>query len=206
MGGQAFDVDPATQARIAAARDATIQAGQADINKFLTEGMSGIMGNAANRGLRGQALSELQGRQLGAATDQYGRLVSGANVTAANQALNLPMQYAQIQGGLANSNANFAENLRQQAFANRQQLQNPALMQAMQRDRLGAATQTTTEQGSVGGAIGGALGGLGAGMSGGANIGYALNGAGGGQTNGWQGGGPDYSTMNIPSSSQFRMS
>lgn len=199
IGGQAFDVDPNTQARIQGVRDATIAAGRTDIQKFLDENMSGLSRSAGQRGVRGQALSELQGRGVSASADQYGRLIQGANVTAANQALNMPLQYAQLQGGFANQNSNFADALRQQAFNNRQQLQNPALMQALQRDRLGAASQTNTQQGSLGGAIGGALGGFGAGAAGGANLANAFGGGGGAND------ARNYATQQVPSSGGFYM-
>jgi hypothetical protein len=93
-----------------------------------------------------------------------GNLVQQANLVAAQQAQQAPLQRIGIQGGLANQNANFMEQLRQQAIANRQALQNPVLMNNLQQERMAAAGVTQTNPASFGDVAGGALAGAGAGI------------------------------------------
>jgi len=191
LGGQAFNISPEQQAQVQAIRDAAVQSGTGDIQNFVNQNLSNISNSAGVRGLRGQALSELQGRSIGEGARAIGNLSSQANLTAAQQSLDVPYRQASLQGGIANQNANFMERLRQQAIENRQQLQNPVLMQSMQNERLGQATQTSTTPGSVGKAIGGALGGLGSGFSTGAGISKGLSDLGGSDYNS-SGGGVKY--------------
>lgn len=165
LTGSSFGLTPEETQQIHATRQAQIDLGQQDVNKYLENAMRGVNQSAAERGVRGQALSELQGRAVQSGAEQMGRLVGQANLTAAQQAQQMPYQRLGIQGGLANQNANFMENLRQQAIANRQALQSPVLMQSLLNERLGSASETSTSPGSFGSVIGGALGGAGAGAS-----------------------------------------
>lgn len=165
LNGSSFGLTPQEYQQIQATRQAQIDLGQQDVNKYLDQALQGVNASAAERGVRGQALSQLQGSAIQAGADQMGRLIGQANLTAAQQAQQAPLSRLGIQGGLANSNANFMENLRQQAIANRQALQSPALMQALQNERLGSASETTNTPGSFGSVVGGALAGAGAGAS-----------------------------------------
>jgi len=169
IGGQAFNINPEQQAQIEAIRNATVQAGTGDIQNFVNQNLSSISNSGGVRGLRGQALSELQGRSIGEGARQISNITGQANATAAQQALDVPFKQAQMQGNLANQNANFMETLRQQAIQNRQQLQNPILMQSLQNERLGSAEAYQTTPGSFGKALGGAaagFGSMGAGVAG----------------------------------------
>jgi hypothetical protein len=164
LGGGAFNLTPEEQAQITNIRNATVQAGTGDIQNFVNENLSGVSNLAGQRGVRGQALSELQGRSIGEGARQIANLSSQANLTAAQQAQSMPMARVGIQGGLANQNANFQETLRQQAIQNRQQMSNPALLNTLQAERMGTASQTTSTPGGIGAAIGGAMSGVGAGL------------------------------------------
>jgi hypothetical protein len=161
IGGQSFNATPEEQAQIAAIRNASIQAGQGDIQQFLNQNLSQIQASAADRGVRGQALSQLQVGALDTGARQYGNLVNQANLQSSQQQLALPYQRAQLQGSLANQNSTYLDNLRQNAINNRQLLQNPALMGTLQNERFGTASTTQTTPGTFGGAVGGVLGGAG---------------------------------------------
>lgn len=161
IGGEAFNINPEQQNQINAIRQASVDAGTGNIQQFVNQNLSDVSNSAGVRGLRGQAVSELQGRAIGEGARQIANLQGQANVTAAQQSLDVPFRQAQLQGSLANSNSNFMENLRNQAMQNRQQLQNPVLMQTLQQERQGNASTTTTNPGSFGKAVGGALGGFG---------------------------------------------
>lgn len=161
LNGNAFNISPQQQAQIDQARNANIQAGQGDIENFVNNSLSKVSGSAADRGVRGQALSELQGRAIGEGTRQYANLVGQANAQAAQQSIDNPYRQASLQGQLGQQNVGFQNNLINQAEQNRQQLQNPALMNALQNERLASAGVTNTQEANAGTAIGGALGGAG---------------------------------------------
>lgn len=199
IGGEAFNINPEQQNQINAIRQASVDAGTGNVQDFVNKNLSDVSNSAGVRGLRGQAVSELQGRAIGEGARQIANLQGQANVTAAQQSLDVPFRQAQLQGGLANSNSNFMENLRNQAMQNRQQLQNPVLMQTLQNERQGNASTTTTNPGSFGKAVGGALGGFGSVANG--TLGFAngvrnLNS--GGSSNG-----VDYGTAPIPQMSDY---
>lgn len=161
LNGQSFTLSPEEMANLQNIRQSTVQAGMGDINKFVDARLQALQGDAANRGVRGQALSQLQVGALNEGTDRLANLEAQANADFQRQAAAMPMQRMQLQGGFAQNNLTFQDSLRQQAMANRQALQNPALMSALQNERLQAAGVTTTHEGSVGGAIGGFFGGAG---------------------------------------------
>lgn len=161
FNGTAYDVTPQMQQQIDNVRNANIQAGAGDINNFVQQSLQGVNSSAADRGVRGQALGQAQGTAVAEGARQFGNLVGQANATAAQQAMDNPYRQAQLSGGLANQNANFMENLRQQAITNRSNLANPALLGYYQNERSGNATQTSNTPGSLGSTLGGALGGAG---------------------------------------------
>jgi hypothetical protein len=173
MGGQAFNITPEEQARIQGLRDALIQQGTADVGFNTQQGLQQVAGSAAGRGMRGQALSSMQGQVLQNQQRVVGDVSNQANTMAAQQYINTPLQRIQAQQGLIGQGMSLADQLRQNAFANRQALQDPALMQYLQRERMANSTQTQITPGQRGGfmgAIGGALGGAGQGFGIGANI------------------------------------
>ena len=173
LSGQAFNVTPEEQARIQGLRDALIQQGTANVGFNTQQGLQQVAGSAAGRGLRGQALSSMQGQVLQNQQRVVGDVANQANTMAAQQYLQTPLQRIQAQQGLIGQGMSLADQLRQNAFANRQALQDPALMQYLFRERQANATQTNVTPGQKGGfmgAVGGALGGAGQGFGIGANI------------------------------------
>jgi hypothetical protein len=150
-----------------------IQQGTADVGFNTQQGLQQVAGSAAGRGMRGQALSSMQGQVLQNQQRVVGDVSNQANTMAAQQYLNTPLQRIQAQQGLIGQGMSLADQLRQNAFANRQALQDPALMQYLQRERMANSTQTQVTPGQRGGfmgAVGGALGGAGQGFGIGANI------------------------------------
>lgn len=170
MGGEAFAITPQEQAQIEAIRSATVQAGSGDIQDFLNRQMAGVVQSGAGRGLRGQALGGLQGQVIDTGARQLGNLASQAQLTAAQQSFQAPYQRLQAQSPYIQGGLSFADQMRIQAQQNRNLLQSPWMLQAMQQERFRQPTVEGVipgQKGSVGDAI---LGGLG-GALGGANIG-----------------------------------
>lgn len=144
LGGQAFDLSASEQARIGNLRQANIDASSNAVNALLNERLGELQADAARRGVRGQAYSQLQGDVLGEAAKSLERSSLDANRIAAEQAISMPGQRAQIQAGTAGQFAGFADELQQQAIQNRQALQDPIALQQMRDERLKAGkTQTT---------------------------------------------------------------
>lgn len=170
FGGGAFQATPEEEMRINQYRQALIDQGTADVQNMMNPLFQRAMNSAGVRGVRGQALSQLQGDVLSAGAREMGNLTRQANVTAAQQLMDNPYRRAALQGNLASQGANFMEQLRQNAINNRNILQNPALMQSLQNERFAAAGTTTTTPGSFGSALGGALGGAGALLGAGADF------------------------------------
>lgn len=170
FGGQAFQATPEEEMRINQYRQALIDQGTADVQNMMNPLFQRAMNSAGVRGVRGQALSQLQGDVLSAGAREMGNLTRQANITAAQQLMDNPYRRAAFQGNLANQNANFMEQLRQNAINNRNVLQNPALMQSLQNERIASASTTTSQPGSLGSMIGGALGGAGALLGAGADF------------------------------------
>lgn len=171
LSGQAFNLSPEEQMRIDNTRQALIQAGQGDIQKYLDENLGGIQASAGNRNLRGQAVTSLQGKALETSADQYGNLVAQANLTAAQQAQSQPLARIGAQQGQIQQGLTLGEMLRQNAIQNRTTAQSPALLDLLRNERMAGGTRTNMQadlsripgaQGSVGNAlVGGIAGGLG---------------------------------------------
>jgi len=205
LGGQAFAVSPEEQARIDALRSSTLDVGQERVNRFLQQNLAGIEADAAARGVRGQAFSQLQTGALESASQALQQQTLEANRLAAEQALQLPGQRVGIQAQTAGQFADFAGMSRERAIQNRQLLQDPIALQQLRDERLrgGTTTQgTTTDQTVTGedlrtgrgegaaaaiaalgqspGATASGLGGLFEGLGAGAKIAGAAGGGGGG--------------------------
>lgn len=179
LSGQAFNVTPEEQARIQGLRDALIQQGTQDVGFNTQQGLQKVAGSAAGRGLRGQALSSMQGQVLQNQQRVVGDVSNQANTMAAQQYINAPQQRIAAQQGFIQQGMSLADQLRQQAIQNRSALQDPALMGYLSRERLEGASRTATTPGQRGGfwgAVGGGLGGAGQGFNIGANIGSGLQG------------------------------
>ncbi len=174
LNGSQFNITPQQQAQIDSIRNASIQAGQGDIQNFVNQNLGQVQSDAANRGLRGQALSELQGRTVNEGTRLYSNLVGQANQTAAQQSLDSPYRQAALQANTAQNNMSYADQLRQQAINNRNTLQNPALMNSLTQQREAAAGTTQTTPGNFGSAAGGVLAGIGSGLGAGGGLAKAF--------------------------------
>ena len=143
-GGQAFALSPEEQARIDQLRGANIAAGTGAVNELLNQRLAEVQAQAAARGVRGQALSQLQTGAVAEGARSLERQTLEANRIAAEQALALPGQRVGIQAGVGQGLATIQQQAQQQAIENRQLLQNPALLQQLQQERLATGRQRTT--------------------------------------------------------------
>ncbi len=183
LQGNGFAPNAQEQQQIQAIRDATVNAGSADINRLLEQQMQKTVGSAAGRGLRGQALGDLQARVIDSGANQYGSLVNQANLRAAQQAISLPQQRLAFQQQAAGTGLSYAQQLQQQALQNRTLTQNPFLLQQLQQERLATGTQNSSgntntpgQSGSFLGALGGFFTGGAAGAGAGAQVQQAFQG------------------------------
>lgn len=147
LSGSAFNLSPDEAARIAGVRDSNIAAGSNAVNDILTQRLAEISADAARRGVRGQAFSQLQTGALGEAAKSLERTTLAANTDAANMAVSLPGQRAGIQASTAGQFAGFADELAQKAIENRAALQDPIALQQLRDERL--KTGTTTQTGTT---------------------------------------------------------
>lgn len=145
LGGQAFELTPGEQERINALRSADIAASSNAVNELLDQRLAETQADAARRGIRGQAFTQLQGDAAREAARTLERATLEANRTAASNALALPGQRAGIQASTAGQFADFASAAQQQAIANRQQLQDPVALQQLLEERLRGGTTTSTQ-------------------------------------------------------------
>lgn len=167
LTGRDLQASPEELANINRIREAQIGLGQQDIQNFLNQATAQTNRSAGVRNLRGQALAELQGRNVQAAGQEIGRLVGAANLQAAQSAQNAPFQRIAAQSPFLQQGLTYQDELRQRAVQNRQAAQNPALMQALQNERLATVSQTQFTPGReatftdvLAGGIGGAAGGF----------------------------------------------
>lgn len=151
--GQAFALSPEEQQRINALRQSEIDVGSQAVNQMLDQRLGELQANLAQRGVRGQAASQLQADTLGEATQSLERRMLAANQNAAQQALSMPGQRVGIQAQVGQGLADFQEQAKQQAITNRNQLQDPALLRALREENLATATKkstgTTRQSGTV---------------------------------------------------------
>lgn len=179
LSGQAMGTTPQEQAQIMAVRQAQIDYGSADVNRLLDQRLQQAVSNAANQGLRGQAMGSLQGDVLRAGAEQMGNITRQANLTAAQQAMQLPYQRIAAQQPFISQGMTLADQLRQNMFINQQALQSPYMLDMLNKERMagGRTSQSGTSRGTnsgvttvpgQAGSFGGALmGGLGGAISGG---------------------------------------
>lgn len=132
LSGELFNATPEEIDRIEQLRLAQIQQARTPIEQMLSERITQLTGNAANRGVRGQALNEIYGQAMRGSADTLARSVDAAGTQASQAMLDNPFRRAQAQLGLASQGASFADQMRQQAIQNRQMLSNPAIMGALQ--------------------------------------------------------------------------
>lgn len=186
LSGQNMGPNPQEMQQIAAMRQAQVDMGSADVNKLLDQRLLDLNADAGQRGLRGQAYSELQGQAVRGAADSLTGITNQANLVAAQQTMTLPQQRLQFQQQAAQSGLTFADALRQQAIQNRQTYQNPALLNMMQNERVQSGvtksssntTGNNTTPGQKGGfwnGVGGFFGGAAGGATTALNIGQGIN-------------------------------
>jgi hypothetical protein len=143
-GGEAFALSPEEQARIDQLRQTEIDVGSNEINRLLDQRLGELQANLAQRGVRGQAASQLQADVLGEGARSLESRILAANQNAAQQALALPGQRVGIQADVGQNLATFQDQARQQAIQNRQALQDPVLLQQLRDERLKTATTRTS--------------------------------------------------------------
>ena len=148
LGGQAFDLTAGEQARIDNLRGADIAASRGAVDEMLNERLAQLNADAASRGVRGQAFSQLQGSALGASARELNMATQQANVRAAEQAISMPGQRVGVQAQTGGQFAGFADALQQQAIQNQGLLQDPIAMQNLRDERLRAGTTTNTQTGT----------------------------------------------------------
>lgn len=180
LSGEAFGLTPQEMEQLNMLRSSMVQQGSADVNKMLDERLRQSLSHAAGRGLRGQALAEIQGRVIDSGAEELGRIQNQANQFYAQQAINTPLNRINAQAGAANTGLNIQQILQQQAIQNRNALQNPFALQAMMEERMRSGVTTGNQNtpgqgGGFWGGVQGLLGGVGGGLSAGANAGQAIN-------------------------------
>ncbi len=153
FSGQAFDLTDSENARINNLRNADISASSNAVNELLDRRLAETSADAARRGVRGQAFSQLQGDAIRSSAQELNRATLDANRTAAGNAIAMPGQRVGIQAGSAGQFANFSDAAAQQAIDNRKALQDPVAAQQLLDERLrgGVTTGTTnTDQTTTG--------------------------------------------------------
>lgn len=180
LNGSAFNMTPEEQQRVQTLRDSLYNQGTQDVNYQAQQGLNGVVNSAGGRGLRGQALGALQGQVLDSANRNITSVANNANTIQAQQSLQVPQQRVQAQQSTINQGLSFADQLRQQALNNRQNLSNPAMLQYMQRERQlnGSSTDVGTSPGQQGGFWNGVAGGIAGGTAGLGTAGNLLRGIG----------------------------
>lgn len=163
LGAQGFGPSASEQALIQQMRNASIGQARTDIEQMLGPQLEQLNSRLAQKGIRGQASSELQGRTLSGAADALQRAIAQADVNAAGQQISMPMQRAQLQSQLAQFSVPLRLQMQQQALQNRMALQNPALLGLEERARM-AQPIVPGQEGGFWGGLSGALGGIGAGF------------------------------------------
>lgn len=160
LGGQAFQASPEELAQIDQLRQAQIQLGTQDIQRLLGEAIGQTTASAGVRGLRGQALAQLQGQNVQSAAQQIGNVVNTAGVQAAQQAMENPYRRVAAQTPFLQQGLTYQDQLRQQAIQNRQLASNPALLGYYQGERQSAGQlNTPAQRGSIADALAGFAGG-----------------------------------------------
>ena len=149
FSGDAFNLSNSEEMRINRLRDANIGASSNAVNELLTQRLAEVEADAARRGLRGQAFSQLQGDAIGSAATELNRATLDANQLASQQAISMPGQRVGVQAGAAQGMADFADLLEQQAITNQNLLQDPIALQQARDERLKGGKQVQTNTGST---------------------------------------------------------
>lgn len=201
LSGQAMQATPQELQQIEQLRQAQIGLGTQDINRLLGEATGQTNQMAGVRGLRGQALAELQGRNVDTAGREIGNVVNNAGVMAAQQVMDNPYRRIAAQQPALQQGLTYQDQLRQQAINNRQLAANPGMLNYFQQGRATQQVQPSQGGGFMGG-LSGAISGAGAGIG----FGSALSGLGStGSTGGMMNNPMNSAAVNTPFSyrSQF---
>lgn len=198
LDGSAFQANQQDLSQIGQLRDAQIQLGTQDIQRLLGEATGMTNSQAGVRGLRGQALAQLQGQNTQQAAQQIGSVVNQANAQAAQMAIDNPYRRVAAQGQAMQTGLTYQDQLAQQAIQNRQLASNPALLSYYQGNRSQQGSLNTPKQG--GGFLDGVVGGLSGAAAGAGAAGQAL--AGYGQYQQYANAGGGFNAGMVPSASQ----
>lgn len=148
ISGQAFQLSPQEQQAIQAQRQAMVGQSTTDINKLLDQRLMEIGQQAGERGVRGQALSQLQGDSIRTAAEQYGNSVRQADLMSAQQSLAQPYQRVAAQSPFLQQGSNFANQMQLQAQQNRMAAQNPYLLGLTNDERMKSGVTQNQSSGS----------------------------------------------------------
>jgi hypothetical protein len=170
LSGQAFEANPREMAMLDQIRQQSLAQTEADLGRFMDQGLQRIDQSAGARGLRGQAVGALQGNLMGDAMRQYQSAANQAELLRSQAQLNLPYQRLQAQAPFMQQGFTYADQLRQQALDNRMQLQNPLALQMLRQERMGEGVSTNMTPGRKGSWLdafeGGLMGGIAGGQAG----------------------------------------
>lgn len=147
--GEAFALSPEEQARIDALTQASTARGDERINRLLNERLGQLQAQAAERGVRGQAFSQLQTGALETAAQEATAQQLAAEERAAQLGIQLPGQRVGIQAQTAGGLAEFSDQARQQAIENRLRLQDPTALSQLREERLRGGKTTQTQTGTL---------------------------------------------------------
>lgn len=147
--GDAFNVSSSEQARINNLRDSNIEASRFAVDDLLNERLAEVEADAARRGIRGQAFTQLQGDAIATGAKNLNQASLEANRIASQQAIDLPGQRVATQANVAGGLVNVQEQQRQQAINNRQLLQDPAALRQLRDERLRGGKTTASNTGTT---------------------------------------------------------
>lgn len=135
MSGAAYEYTPTELNRARDFSNLQTQRTGNEVNRFLDERLAGISSDAAGRGLRGQAVTQLETGATTAAADLLQRRLLEQQMQEMNMLDQMSGRRIQGQAGAAGAMQNYGTGLQQQAISNRQIMQNPALLNMLREDR-----------------------------------------------------------------------
>lgn len=183
ISGNAFQANPQEIQMLDQIRRQSLMQTEADLGRFMEQGLQRIDQSAGARGLRGQAVGALQGNLMQDAMRNYQSAANQAELLRSQAQLNLPYQRVAAQAPFLQQGFGYADALRQQALDNRMQLQNPLALQMLRQERMSEGVTTNMTPGRKGSWLdafeGGLMGGIAGGQAG-MNMAGAFQGMGGG--------------------------
>jgi len=143
LSGRAYETTDLERGRIDAVRRADLDIGTRQMGGFLDERLAQLQAEAAQRGVRGQAYSQLQGDVVGEAASSLENRILEANRQAAQSEIDMTGRRVSTQAGVAGSFADFKDIATQKAIENREGLRNPDELAAERDERLQGKTVST---------------------------------------------------------------